>query len=147
MALARPSTASAVASLPTPPATRRRSPSCWQCCRERRRRREMRTPCKMGLSRGLSLKFPARVRRVRTECLVAGVGITRLASAGRRFAPTTRRRSVTPTSVSVSSAPQACGKVLWCRQADSPSFHVFCRLCDAGLWYNTRIVAFMNGIP
>ena len=57
MALARPSTASAVASLPTPPATRRRSPSCWQRCRERRRRREAQTPCKMGLSRGLSLKF------------------------------------------------------------------------------------------
>ena len=32
MALARPSTASVVASLPTPPATRRRSPSCWQRC-------------------------------------------------------------------------------------------------------------------
>ena len=35
MALARPSTASAAASLPTPPATRRRSPSCWQWCHER----------------------------------------------------------------------------------------------------------------
>ena len=35
MALARPSTASAVASLPTPPAMRRRSPSCWQWCHER----------------------------------------------------------------------------------------------------------------
>ena len=33
--MARPSTASAVASLPTPPATRRRSPSCWQWCHER----------------------------------------------------------------------------------------------------------------
>ena len=55
-ALARPSTALAVASLPIPPATRRKSPSCWQCCPERRRRREARTPCKMGLSRGLSLK-------------------------------------------------------------------------------------------
>ena len=30
MALACPSTASAVASLPSPPATRRRSPGCWQ---------------------------------------------------------------------------------------------------------------------
>ena len=33
MALARPSTASAVALLPTPPATRRKSPSCWQSLR------------------------------------------------------------------------------------------------------------------
>ena len=49
--LARPSTASAVASLPTPPATRRRSPSCWQCCRERRRRRETQT-LENGPSRG-----------------------------------------------------------------------------------------------
>ena len=32
---ARPSTASAVASLPTPPATRRKSPSCWQWCHKR----------------------------------------------------------------------------------------------------------------
>ena len=48
---------SAVASLPMPPATRRISPSCRQCCRERRRRREMRTPCKMGLSWGPS-SFP-----------------------------------------------------------------------------------------
>ena len=49
---------SAVASLPMPPATRRISPSCRQCCRERRRRQEAQTPCKMGLSWGLSLKFP-----------------------------------------------------------------------------------------
>ena len=35
MALARPSTASVAASLLTPPATRRKSPSCWQCCHER----------------------------------------------------------------------------------------------------------------
>ena len=35
---ARPSTASAVASHPTPPATRRKSPSCWQWCNERCRR-------------------------------------------------------------------------------------------------------------
>ena len=49
---------SAVASLPMPPATRRISPSCRQCCRERRRRREAQTPWKMGLSWGLSLKFP-----------------------------------------------------------------------------------------
>ena len=40
---ARPSTASVVASLPTPPATRRRSPSCRQCCHERCRRRESQT--------------------------------------------------------------------------------------------------------
>ena len=53
----RPSTALAVALLPTPPATRRRSPSCWQRCHERWRQREAQTPCKMGLSRGLSLKF------------------------------------------------------------------------------------------
>ena len=57
-ALARPSTALADASHPTPPATRRKSRSCWQCCRERRRRREAQTPCKMGLSWGQSLKFP-----------------------------------------------------------------------------------------
>ena len=44
MALARPSTASAVASLPAPPATRRISPSCWQCYRERRRRGETQNP-------------------------------------------------------------------------------------------------------
>ena len=37
MALARPSTGSAVASLPAPPATRRKSSSCWQWCHERRR--------------------------------------------------------------------------------------------------------------
>ena len=44
MALARSSTASAVALLPTPPATRRRSPSCRQCCRERCRRGETQNP-------------------------------------------------------------------------------------------------------
>ena len=43
MALARPSTASAVASLPTPHATRRGLRSCGQCCHERRRRRETQT--------------------------------------------------------------------------------------------------------
>ena len=31
------------ASRPTPPATPRRLPSCWQCCPERRRRRETQT--------------------------------------------------------------------------------------------------------
>ena len=41
---ARPLTASAVASLPTPPATRRRSPSCWQWCHKRRWRIETQTP-------------------------------------------------------------------------------------------------------
>ena len=56
-ASARPSTALVVASFPTPPATRRRLRSCRQCCRERRRRQEAQTPCKMGLSWGLSLKF------------------------------------------------------------------------------------------
>ena len=44
MGSARPSTASAVALLPTPPATRKRSPSCWQCCHERCRRRETQNP-------------------------------------------------------------------------------------------------------
>ena len=44
MALARPSTALAVASRPTPPATRRRSPSCWQWCHKRRWRIETQTP-------------------------------------------------------------------------------------------------------
>ena len=44
MALARPSTASAAASLPTPSATRRKSPSCWQCCHERCRRGETQNP-------------------------------------------------------------------------------------------------------
>ena len=46
MALARPSTASVAASLPTPPATRRKSPSCWQWCNERCRRRETQTLAK-----------------------------------------------------------------------------------------------------
>ena len=44
MPLARPSTASAVASLPSPPATRRRSPSCGQWCHERCRRGETQNP-------------------------------------------------------------------------------------------------------
>ena len=43
MALARPSTASVAASLPALPAARRRSPSCWQWCHERCRRRESQT--------------------------------------------------------------------------------------------------------
>ena len=46
MALARSSIASAVASLPAPPATRSRSPSCWKCCHERCRRRETQTRAK-----------------------------------------------------------------------------------------------------
>ena len=44
MALARPSTASAVASLPTPPATRRRLRSCWLWFHERFRRGETQNP-------------------------------------------------------------------------------------------------------
>ena len=44
MTLACPSTASVAVSLPTPPATRRRSPNCWQWCPERCRRGETQTP-------------------------------------------------------------------------------------------------------
>ena len=44
MALARPSTASVAASLPAPPATRRRLPGCWQWCHERCRRGETQNP-------------------------------------------------------------------------------------------------------
>ena len=44
MASARLSTASVVALLPTPPATRRRLPSCWQWCHKRRWRIETQAP-------------------------------------------------------------------------------------------------------
>ena len=40
MAVVRPSTAAAIASLPTPPAARRKSPSCRQWCHKRCRRGE-----------------------------------------------------------------------------------------------------------
>ena len=49
---ARPSTASAVALLPTPPATRRRSPGCWLWCRKRCRRRELQTLVKWAFRGG-----------------------------------------------------------------------------------------------
>ena len=60
---AHPSTASAVASLPTPPATRRRSPSCWQCCHERCRaeRFALRGEASLDVRCG---KFVALMRRV-----------------------------------------------------------------------------------
>ena len=49
MALARPLTALAAASLPTQPAARRRSPSCRQWCHECCRRRETQTLVKWAL--------------------------------------------------------------------------------------------------
>ena len=57
-ALAHPSTALADASLPTPPATRRKSPSCRQCCRERCRGEKRKTLEKWAFRRVCPSSFP-----------------------------------------------------------------------------------------
>ena len=85
-ALARPSTVSAAALLPSPPATRRRSPSCGQCCHERCRRRETQTPCKMGLSRGLSLKFPSEFLKFRAGCREGAAVLAKIGEPPKRIA-------------------------------------------------------------